>query len=61
MQGLETVNQATEEFLLRDFVDEYIIGPFLLDRVAADLSEENTTRSPIGMQPRCKTADDGEQ
>jgi len=60
MQGLQAVKTAREDFLFRDFVDEYIIGPFLLDRVAEDLSRVNLLQSRIRMQPPTVTADDDE-
>ena len=34
---LRAARQAREEFLMREFVDRSIIGPMLLDRLAADL------------------------
>jgi hypothetical protein len=37
MDRMKRVRQAQEEFLLREFVDRSIIGPMLLDRLAADL------------------------
>jgi hypothetical protein len=60
MQGLRAVKTAQEEFLFRDFVDEYIIGPFLLDRVAEDLSRVNPLHSRMRVQLNAPAADDDE-
>jgi hypothetical protein len=61
MNGLQAVKRAEEDFLLRDFVEEQIIGPYLLDRIAEDLSRIKLTNSLRGVQPRSRTADDNEQ
>ena len=61
IQDLQTVETAQEDFLLRHFVDEHIIGPFLLDRVAEDLSRVKPRRLRIGLQPAQPTSDDDEQ
>jgi len=37
LQRIKAVKRAREEFLFRDYVNQNIIGPLLLDRVAADL------------------------
>ena len=36
---LRRARQAEEEFLMRDWVNRSIIGPMLLDRLAADLRD----------------------
>ena len=36
-EELRAARRASEEFFVRAFVDHSIIGPLLLDRIAADL------------------------
>ncbi|HET6252322.1 MAG TPA: hypothetical protein VFE47_31840 [Tepidisphaeraceae bacterium] len=38
MNRLHAARKAREEFLMREFIDRSIIGPMLLDRLAADLA-----------------------
>lgn len=37
LQRLKAAKDAREQFLMREFVDRSIIGPMLLDRLAADV------------------------
>jgi hypothetical protein len=45
---LRAVKRAHEEYLFRAFVDRLIIGPMLLDRLAADLGAIRPGRSARG-------------
>jgi hypothetical protein len=44
-QRMKDVREAGAEFMVRSEIDAAIIGPMLLDRVAADL-KENSTQYP---------------
>ena len=36
-ERLRTVKRAREDFLVREVIDQLVIGPLLLDRIAEDL------------------------
>ena len=42
---LRAVKRAHEEYLFRAFIDRLIVGPMLLDRLAADLGATRPGRS----------------
>lgn len=61
VQRLRVVKRAYEEFLFRDLIEEEIIGPLLLDRLAADLSRPGpgaTRGEKPSLQPPAPNVDD---
>ncbi len=51
-EQLAMVRAAQEEFLVRDLIESWVIGPMLLDRLAADLAEAKTgDSSQVGKVP----------
>lgn len=56
-EQLAQVRAAQEEFLVRDLIDSWLIGPMLLDRLAADLAKV-PPRAGISVQPRRLPADE---
>ena len=48
---LRAVKQAHQDYLFRAFVDRLIIGPMLLDRLAADLGATRPGRLKKGRLP----------
>ena len=57
-QVLRSVKSSVEDFAVRGWVDQQLIGPFLLDRLADDMEESAPTPIPI-LQPRRPAADEG--
>jgi hypothetical protein len=61
MNRLHAVRKAREDFLMREYIDRSIIGPMLLDRLAADLSatgRSQTQTNMPSMQAMTPIADD---
>ena len=56
-QLLRNAKAATEDFVVRGWVHQHLIGPLLLDRLAEDL--ENKQPTPIELlQRRRRSADE---
>lgn len=59
MLRLQAVQQSRENFLVRDFIDRAIIGPMLLDRLAADVCAADAGKLTLPtLQPGQGSADD---
>ena len=60
-QRLRAVKRAHEDFFFRELIDEEIIGPMLLDRLAADLLRPGpgaTRPDKTSIQPNLPNVDD---
>ena len=64
MDQIQDVRQAQEDFLFRGFIDEHIIGPMLLDRLAADLRGDGpptNVQGKIFAQRKVRPTDDEDE